>query len=242
MEKPKSIGDIYDKEKVDRYYETVGKEVEAKLEEDKYLLSILPKNLEGKSVIDIGCGNARYSELFCQLGAEKVVGLDFSQEMIKEAEKRKEESNLKHLELVRADMNELPLAANSFDVVFSRFSLMYGEDLDLLMKRISQSLKDQGEVYILASIISIGNPALEKEIKSLPIFREIEVGDKRVPVENYVQTLDDYKEAFRQAGLTLQDEKIFNTNDRTFPAPDYKYKNEVGFECGVFKLSKIKKD
>jgi ubiquinone/menaquinone biosynthesis C-methylase UbiE len=241
MENSKSIGNIYNKEKVSRYYEMIGKNIEVKSEDDKYLIDILPKNLEGKSVLDLGCGNGRYSELFCKLGAEKVIALDLSGEMINEAKKRKVENNLRQLEFIRADMNDMPFVAQSFDFIFSRFSLMYGKDLNSVIAKIGQILKDEGELYVLTNIVHINNPDFFKEIKKEPVPLDFVIGNKKVRFLNYAQTLEEYKNAFAKAFLTLEDEKYFNAVGISV-APDYKYRNEINVKRGVFKLSKIKEE
>lgn len=113
MKDSKSIGNIYCKEEVSVYYEMIGSNIEARTEEDKYLIAILPNNLEGKSVLDIACGNGRYSELFCKLDAKEVIGFDLSEEMIVEARKRKVENNLKQLDLINQILTRCLLSRNN---------------------------------------------------------------------------------------------------------------------------------
>jgi ubiquinone/menaquinone biosynthesis C-methylase UbiE len=235
----KPIGNIYRQEEVSVYYEMIGRNIEARSEDDKYLIALLPDNLEGKSVLDIGCGNGRYSELFCKLGAEEVIGFDLSKEMIAEARKRKVENNLKQLDLIRADINEMPFIAQRVDLIFSRFSLMYGKDLKSVIERIAQILKDQGEVYALTNVAFINKPNLFKKIKEKPVPLELVIGDKELRLLNYAQTLEEYKRAFVAANLTLKDEKYFKAVGLSV-VPEYKYKNEINFKRGVFKLLKIK--
>ncbi len=53
---------------------------------EKTLLYSQP--VKGKTALDIGCGPGHYSIAFAENGAEKVVGIDFSEEMIKIAKER----------------------------------------------------------------------------------------------------------------------------------------------------------
>jgi ubiquinone/menaquinone biosynthesis C-methylase UbiE len=241
MENSKSIGDIYNKEKVGRYYEMIGSYIEVRSEDEKYLMDKLPKNLEGKSVLDLGCGNGRYSELFCKFGAEEVIALDLSEEMINEAQKRKVENGLGQLELIRADINDMPLAVYSFDLVFSRFSLMYGKNLDSIIEKIGHILKDKGLSYVLTNIFSINNPSLFEEIKKEVVPLDFLIGDKKVRFLNYAQTMEEYKNAFIKANLTLDDEKYFYAVGISV-ASEYKFHNEISVKRGFFGLSKVKEE
>lgn len=238
MKNPKSIGNIYRKEEVGVYYEMIGRNIEARSEDDKYLIDTLPLDLKRKSVLDMGCGNGRYSELFCRLGAEKVIGFDLSQEMVAEAKKRKIKYDLKQLEIIRADINEMPFAEHRFDLIFSRFSLMYGKDLNSVMGKVAQILKDKGEMYALTNIAFIPKPNLSKKIKEKPVPLELVLGDKKIRLLNYAHTLEEYKKGFVKANLNLEDEQYFNAVGLSV-APGYKYKNEINFKRGVFKLSKV---
>jgi ubiquinone/menaquinone biosynthesis C-methylase UbiE len=241
MENSKSIGDIYNKEKVGRYYEMIGSNIEVKSEDEKYLMDALPKNLEGESVLDLGCGNGRYSELFCKFGAEEVIALDLSEEMINEAEKRRVENGLRQLELVRADINDISFAVESFDLIFSRFSLMYGKDLDSIIEKIGQILKDKGLLYVLTNIFSINNPSLFEEIKKEAVPLDLLIGDKKVRFLNYAHTMEEYKNAFVKANLTVGDEKYFYAVGISVVS-EYRFNNEISVKRGFFKVSKDKEE
>ena len=62
------------------------------------------KPIKGKSVIDIGCGPGLYSIILAERGAEKVLGVDFAENMIKIAkEKAKREGVTPKTSFVEAD-------------------------------------------------------------------------------------------------------------------------------------------
>ena len=50
--------------------------------------------VEGKTILDIGCGSGRYSTSLVAAGAEYVLGIDFSRKMIELAEERAEQLNM----------------------------------------------------------------------------------------------------------------------------------------------------
>lgn len=65
-----------------------------KLRYDKTFEECSP--LENKTVIDIGCGPGYYALSFASNGASKVLGIDFSQNMIDLATKKAAEANVDH--------------------------------------------------------------------------------------------------------------------------------------------------
>lgn len=63
------------------------------LERFKLICALIP--MPGKwSVLDAGCGSGRYSRELMKLGAERLVGIDVSEEMIKLATHESEKANL----------------------------------------------------------------------------------------------------------------------------------------------------
>jgi len=241
MKNPRRIGNIYRKEEVSVYYEMIGRDIELRSEDDKYLIDMLPDNLEGKWVLDIGCGNGRYSELFCKLGAEEVIGFDLSEEMIAQAKKRKIENDLRQFEIIRADINEMPFLGPEFHLIFSRFSLMYARDLNSVTEKMAQISKDKGEVYALTNVAFISKPNLFGKMKEQPVPVDLVIGDKKLRLLNYAQRREEYKNAFVKANLILENEKYFNAVGLSV-APEYKYKREINFKRGIFKLSKVKEE
>ena len=112
---------------------------------------------------------------------------------------------------------------------------MYAKDLNSVIEKTSQILKDHGEIYALTNVAFIKKPNLFKEIRDEPVPLDLEIGDKKIHLWNYAQTVEDCKKAFVRANLTLEDEKYFNAVGLSV-APEYKYRNEINFRRGVFKL------
>lgn len=75
------------------------------------LLDSFVKNLQGKKVLDIGCGLGRMLEYFKNRGG-RAYGLDLAPSAI-------EESRKKGFMVVTADARALPYKDNAFDLVFS---------------------------------------------------------------------------------------------------------------------------
>jgi len=245
------IENIYDKQKVGEYYRTVGEieEEEKKNAADKLFEQSLPEDCSGLTALDLGCGNGRYSEELIKRGAERVVALDYSEEMVEQAKKRKEEKDLKNLEVIQADMSDVPVEKESFDLAISRFSLMYSPDLAKTLGEVSMSLKSGAE-FIVETNQAIAKPGGEQRLeelkgKQVPLILKI-IGNK-IQLKNVVWTPADFVAGFEQNGLEVISEKRFPPNDEhqslelDAEAMGTDDDQKIDFEYVVFKLRKKKR-
>lgn len=99
-------------------------------------------NLKGKSVLDLGCGDGHFSKYCVENGAEKVIGVDISNNMIERANKINKDNNI---EFVCLPMEDLNLANQKFDLIISSLSIHYVEDYRTLIRKINGLLKNNGE-------------------------------------------------------------------------------------------------
>lgn len=107
------------------------------------MLSLLP-DLQGKRLLDLGCGTGEHLALYLQAGAKFVMGLDLSQAMLTQAQK-----NLApfapHFELQHLSMNQLAqLKTPAFDLITSSFAFHYIEHFPTLIRQIYQKLRPHG--------------------------------------------------------------------------------------------------
>jgi len=75
----------------------------------------------GAEILDCPCGFGRHTLVLTEAG-HRVTGLDRSETLLDEAERRRGEAEWPRL--VRGDYRELPLAGESFDAVFCLFSAL----------------------------------------------------------------------------------------------------------------------
>lgn len=107
------------------------------------LLDLMPERLQGKKILDLGCGTGYFSQHFIEAGAELVCA-DLSAEMLKQAQARCGAGNA---EFTLCDAESMPFADESFDYVFSSLALQWCEDLSVPLKEIRRILKPGGGVY-----------------------------------------------------------------------------------------------
>ena len=124
-------------------------ETEATLQEfNKKLLEATDINL-GDTVLDIGCGGASNSmELARRVGETgTVTGVDISAPILVVASKRTE--NISNLQLIEADAASLQLEAGHYDLLFSRFGVMFFSDPVTAFKNFQQALSEGGKMVFL---------------------------------------------------------------------------------------------
>jgi ubiquinone/menaquinone biosynthesis C-methylase UbiE len=100
--------------------------------------SLLPKNAK---VLDVGCGAGVPVAKFLVDSGFEVVGVDFSENMLRLARK-----NMPQISLIRKDMTKLDFADNSFDGLTAFYSIIHvpREKHSLLFKSFNRILKPNG--------------------------------------------------------------------------------------------------
>ncbi|WOH17514.1 methyltransferase domain-containing protein [Paenarthrobacter sp. GOM3] len=101
---------------------------------------------QGLRVADIGCGGGIYSTSWLELGAESVVGVDFSAQMIEDAVTRADESP--DLTFLVADATATGLADHSADLVFQRALVHHLNDPVLAYREAKRILSPAGRLMI----------------------------------------------------------------------------------------------
>jgi SAM-dependent methyltransferase len=120
----------------------------ARDEEDEAVFRIKtginPRDLEGKLVLDAGCGGGRYSRLAARHGA-RVVGVDLSAAVEKAQTLC---AGWPDVAIVQGDLLALPLAEASFDVVFSIGVLHHGPDPRRAFAQVAARVKPGGRLAV----------------------------------------------------------------------------------------------
>ena len=121
------------------------------------LRAVLPP-LQGRSLLDLGCGFGWHCRYAAEQGAARVVGVDLSENMLCRAAEINGGSGIEYR---RAAIEDIDFASESFDVVLSSLALHYVRDLDAAFARVFAVLKRGGDF-----VFSIEHPvftALEKQ-------------------------------------------------------------------------------
>jgi SAM-dependent methyltransferase len=103
-----------------------------------------PADLEGKTVLDVGCGMGRFAEVAASHGAN-AVGVDLS--VAAEAANRNL-GGLDNTAFLQADVFNLPFAPESFDLIYSIGVLHHTPDTHAAFAKLPSLLRPGGRIAI----------------------------------------------------------------------------------------------
>jgi len=122
------------------------------------------KELQGKVILDAGCGMGRYTRVAGQLGGE-VIGMDLSQSILK-AYKQTSDNPLAHI--IQGDLLHLPFRKQQFDIIYSLGVLHHTPDPRQAFGNLSECLNEQG----VMSIWVYGTAGKFRDFKTNPLKGE----------------------------------------------------------------------
>jgi SAM-dependent methyltransferase len=104
----------------------------------------------GEHVLDIGCGSGTtVLELAARVGpGGHVLGADVSSQSVARARQRIAEAGSRHAEVIVADVSCHAFAPNTFDLVFSRFGVMFFSDPQAAFANVRRAMKPGGRVAL----------------------------------------------------------------------------------------------
>lgn len=170
--------------------------------------SILNKYVNGKKVLDYGCGTAE-STLFLKSLDYDVVSVDINERMLSIAQARDPNG-----EYTKINSGTVPFGDNSFDLVFCSFVLLEIATKDEMLntvREIHRVLK-KGGVFISISAsdhtyhhewLTLNTDFPENKNITSGSKVKIEFRDINLTIDDYFWTEKDYREIFQKAGLVV---------------------------------------
>jgi SAM-dependent methyltransferase len=98
-------------------------------------------NLQGKTVLDLGCGYGWHCKYAAQMGAYSVLGIDCSSRMI---EKSILDNADERIQYRVCGLEDFDYPADAYDFVISNLVLHYVEDLEGIYQKVYRTLKKDG--------------------------------------------------------------------------------------------------
>lgn len=115
---------------------------------------------KGNTVLDLGSGAG--NDVFIarnQVGESgKVIGVDFTEAMIEKANENKNKLGFHNVEFVLGDIEELPVASNSVDVVISNCVMNLVPDKNIAYQEVYRVLKSGGHFSISDVVLNADLP------------------------------------------------------------------------------------
>ncbi|PEL13606.1 class I SAM-dependent methyltransferase [Bacillus sp. AFS017336] len=117
-------------------------------EADPSWLQLMKDNIDlnGKNVVDLGCGGGIYSIALTKLSVNQVTAVDFSEEMLKgAAENCKDYKNIK---FSKGDAYDTKLPSSSYDVILERALVHHLDSLTKCFSEANRLLKKNGILIV----------------------------------------------------------------------------------------------
>ncbi len=175
-------------------------------------------NVQGKKILDLGCGEGGYSRELTKRGAQ-LVSVDCSSKAIEYAISLARAENLDIEHFVRNSNDLFDIESEQFDVVLCSMMLMDCEDFDGTLQEAYRVLKKGGKVF--ASVLhpcfdgnhetGIGRQGvgIERQVVVKNYFEPKEwtapLHKGTIPVIWRHRTLEDYVKGFLKAGFIIED-------------------------------------
>lgn len=157
--------------------------------EEGVLLPLLG-NLQGKTILDVGCGSGRYALRFAQAGAT-VTGIDLTPEMISVAQRKAGVA----INFICGDILGADLPPSSFDIIFSSLAVTHIQDLSVLLGKLQSALLPNGKI-----VISDIHPCFKMIGSNVGFVLD----NKFFEIRHYVHRVSDYFVAASKNALRVQ--------------------------------------
>ncbi len=177
-------------------------------ESRRVFYKILGKNLKGKKLLDLACGDGKDLRHYAKLGAD-VFGIDMSQEFIAMAKKTNPKS---HQNISVADFENTKHTKSKFDIVTCKYAAQTSKNIEKIFTEAHRLLKPNGEFLLL--VVHPIRQFIERRGKNKDYFKQIVVDsvlfDGAVTVKEPTHTFLEYLSPtiLQKFDLVLFDEKF----------------------------------
>ena len=153
------------------------------------MLIEMSKVTSDDSILDVACGPGMVACEFAKV-ARRVTGIDITEKMIEQAQKRQEELVIANLSWDIGTVLPLPYESESFSVVITRYSFHHFLDPEAVLSEMCRVCKQGG-------VVLIADPVLPKE--NVDAYNRME--KLRDPSHTQALSFDDFDQMMRNSGL-----------------------------------------
>ena len=113
---------------------------------------------EASTILDLGSGAGNDCFVARSITGEsgKVIGVDFSREMVEKAEANRKQLGFGNVEFMEGDIEALPLPDNTVDYVLSNCVLNLVPDKSAAFTEVNRVMKEGG-IFSISDIVSVGD-------------------------------------------------------------------------------------
>jgi SAM-dependent methyltransferase len=180
----------------------------------KHVLARMPVEA-GDTVLDLGCGSGyAVRALRANTGMARGYGLDGAPQMVRNARSYTDAAGDAPIGYLRGDFDALPFAADSIDHVFSMEAFYYAADPDRTLRELRRVLRPGGTFFCAVNYYAENEYSHDWQ--------------EGIDVPMTLWSRDDYRAAFRAAGLAVAEQD--NVADRETEIPPAEAFPTDGFE------------
>jgi ubiquinone/menaquinone biosynthesis C-methylase UbiE len=178
--------------------------------------------LTGKRVLDLACGEGVHTRRLKALDCAYILGVDISTAMI-ELARQTELQNPQHIEYMVADVKQLPIPEQSFDLVTAVYLLNYAktrEELLQMAKVIYAQLGESKQFISVTINATAGQDVFDQRKYGVMMHTKVPIDGSSIPdgteliitlynerdepactFSNYYLSSKTYEEVFKEAGF-----------------------------------------
>jgi ubiquinone/menaquinone biosynthesis C-methylase UbiE len=113
----------------------------------------LSKNQNYK-LLSIGSGTGFYKREFAKQGCfSKIIGIELSENRIKEAEKLASENNNLNIKYLSQNFYDIDFKNENFDVIFFNSSLHHFDNIEVFLSKYIQPLLEQNGFFVVCEYV-----------------------------------------------------------------------------------------
>ncbi len=165
----------------------------------------------GKDVLDLGCGMGHMARWLIEKGAKSVLGVDISDKMLAEAQRRNTSAACQFL---RVSAEDVSIPREQYDLIISSYTLHYVKDIAPVLAKIYRGLRGGGRfIYSVEHPLMTAYPegwcALPDGQEAWPVRQYAYEGVRHTKwfVDNvikYHRTIETYVRETMAAGFVLE--------------------------------------
>jgi len=129
--------------------------------------------LEGRNILDVGCGNGYYAFRMKNAGAARVVGIDPTLLFVCQFLALKKMSGATSVHVLPLRLYELPSAPRSFDTTFSMGVLYHQRDPVSHLTQLRETLRPGGELVLETLVLPGDEPAIVQPVDRYARMRNV---------------------------------------------------------------------
>lgn len=181
----------------------------------KHVLARMPVEA-GETVVDLGTGSGYALRALRERGIARGYGLDGAPEMVHNAQSYTDDNAIGYL---IGDFDALPFEDDSVDHVFSMEAFYYATDPHNTLREVHRVLRPGGTFYCAVNFFLENEPTHEWQ--------------ERISVDMTLWNRQEYREAFRDAGLyvaeqdAIPDREIEIPPAESFPTDEWERREEM---------------